>query len=559
MKHAYVAFPSVVLSTLLAVVQSCVPAADCVERRNCPKGAAGAGTSNDGGSGDAGEPGAAGAAGAAGHESTGGSAGSSEVTPCDPNGDPATNTCAIDDQHGTFVAPYGDDETGEGTQSKPFATVTRALSAVADQTHPRLYVCADEYTEPGTISFPDGSAVFGGFSCDGGAWTYDAPVKALLTVASPVGGVIASAQHGVTIEDVRIDAGDASQNGPGASSFGLFVQESKGVSLVRVEVRAGKGGAGTSGTTPSAGQAVPPSTTAQDGRNVSCSPEVPATALGGTPADSKCGSGGKGGIGYGSFDHSGASGLPTTNLISAAMPNGGAAVTAADPANTPGRAGGKGLDGAPGELGSPAEEIGSFTIAGYLGAAGGDGTNGASGQGGGGGGASLGGIELATGKSCTGAGGGSGGAGGCGGKGGPGGGGGGASVALFSWNSEVSFASVVLRAKSGGAGGRGASGGSGSAGVDGGAGGSSETPYVQAGGHGGKGGSGGSGGPGAGGSGGPSIALVYKGMEPSGVSGAQLSAASGGAGGPGGAGASLGAVTGSAGKTGLAQSAYAVP
>jgi len=562
MKYTYAAFSSVVLTTAVVAVTSCSDPIDCTDRRDCPSDFhSRAGSSSSGAAGEAGATGNGGTAtgtptGDAGETSAGGSAGAPDPESCDGNADPATTACVIADGYGTFVAPYGNDDNGDGTQAKPFATVTKALSAVALQKRARIYVCAAEYSEPDTITPLDGSSIFGGFSCDAGTWAYDAPVKALLTVESPVGAIIDSAKRGVTLEDVRLDAADAPQNDTGASSFGLVVNASKAVALVRAEFHAGKGASGRPGVTPEVPMA-PVSTSEQDGRTASCLPQVvPTAAVGGAAAASKCGIGGRGGIGYGTFDRSGASGTPTTNLVSVPQPNGGAAATAADPNGTPGRMGSVGLDGGAGKFGLAAASVGSFGPAGYIGAAGGNGASGGAGQGGGGGGASL--AFDFGGKTCTGAGGGGGGAGGCGGSGGTGGGGGGASVGMLSWNSEVTLDAVVLVAKAGGAGSKGGAGLAGSIGSEGGNGGGGTGDGVVAGGHGGHGGIGGAGGPGAGGTGGPSLGLVYKGMEPSGVSGSMLTPGTGGALGLGGL-DSTGGTSAPNGAQGMAAPKFSAP
>ena len=562
MKYAYAAFSSVLLTAAIVVVSSCSDPIDCTDRRDCPSdfpARAGAAGSEAGAAGAMDVVGGAGANGAPSEAGAGGSAGSTEVESCDPNADPATTACVIADDYGTFVAPYGNDGTGDGAQAKPFATVTKALSAVAEQKRARIYVCAAEYSEPDTITPLDGSSIFGGFSCDGDAWAYDAPVKALLNVQSPVAAIIDSAKRGVTLEDVRLDAADAPQNDTGASSFGLVVNASKAVALVRVELHAGKGGGGRSGAAGTAIESAPSPTAEQNGRDASCGAAdvAPTIALGGIPAGSKCGAGGRGGIGYGAFEHSGGSGTPTTNLVSVPQPNGGTARTAASPTG-PGGPGGDGVNGAAGKVGASAGGVGSFSPAGYVGASGGDGTDGAPGQGGGGGGASY--NVGPGGQICAVApGGGAGGAGGCGRAGGTGGGGGGGSVGLLSWNSQVALDAVVLVAKAGGAGGIGGAGLPGSAGGAGGSGGSADAYFgvVSPGGAGGKGGGGGSGGAGAGGTGGPSLCVVYSGAEPTGISGSVLTPGMGGAAGPGGASMEPGGLSAPSGQRGLTLPVYA--
>ncbi|HET7543523.1 MAG TPA: hypothetical protein VFK05_26805, partial [Polyangiaceae bacterium] len=342
-----------------------------------------------------------------------------------------------------------------------------------------------------------------GFSCADGNWAYDSSFPAHLLPESWIGATISDAKVGVTLQDVRIDAQNAPEDGTGRSSFGMAIIRSQNIALKRVEIRAGKGAMGAKGADGATGVDGLASTDMQNGKAGSCA-SPPNTRVGAQAVPKICTSeGGAGGDAHLSATYdSTQDGRPGYAII---LPNGGKGGTVS------GKAGGAGLpgdDGARGEMGTNAPALGTFSETGYEVASGGSGAAGKPGQGGGGGGASLG---TAT---CIGATGGAGGMGGCGGDPGSGGTGGGASVALLSWQSKVSLDSCTLTAATGGAGGDGGKAHAGGAGKPGGAGGMGDGVNLGSGGIGGNGGFGGAGGNGAGGSGGPSIALVYDGTPP---------------------------------------------
>jgi hypothetical protein len=485
---------------------------DCNANLNCAP--------YDGGSlGTSGAPGASGASGRGGASSVSGTGGAGSsasgeggtelaagtggaaLPPCDGSLSPDSDVCVIADELGVFVAPTGDDATADGTQAHPYATVTGALGKIAKIKH--VYVCAADYVEPGTIEIPDRVSIYGGFTCKDGAWKYDAPLPAHLLPASPVGAMITDAKIGVVLQDLRIDAANAPEDGTGASSFGMMITGSQNVVLKRVEVRAGKGGKGKAGAD---GASIPeaiPSGDAQKGKAAECGTSN-VQLEGGVAVGVQCTSqGGKGGSGIKGTQTStirdGGPGFP-------GAPNG---ITASQSANASGGDGKEGAAGMPGMLGTVAPPVGNFTASGYVAASGGDGTSGQPGQGGGGGASSF---APAT---CIGASGGAGGMGGCGGTPGLGGKGGGASIALLSWRSALTMDACKLVSAAGGAGGDGGSAQAGGVGKEGGSGGAGDVAHsIGKGGKGGDGGSGGNGGNGAGGSGGPSIALVYDGTAP---------------------------------------------
>jgi hypothetical protein len=72
--------------------------------------------------------------------------------------------------------------------------------------------------------------------------------QAYIKPESTIGATIASAMNGVTLQDLRIDAQNASDDGTGASSFGMIVNGSNNVVLTQVEIHAGKGASGPAGS-----------------------------------------------------------------------------------------------------------------------------------------------------------------------------------------------------------------------------------------------------------------------------------------------------------------------
>jgi hypothetical protein len=524
-------------------------------------GVSGSGGKSGSGGGGGGASGATGISGNSGSGAAGeaGSAGAPEPPACDASANPAVDACVIADAYALFVSPTGSNDAslGDGTEAKPFATVSKALSALGPSKPARIYVCAGVYLEPAALSIPDRAAIYGGFSCDGGLWSYDATLKsrAQLKSPTPLGGTIDSATHGVTLQDVRIDAANAPEDGTGTSSFGLLVNASAGVVLERVEIHAGKGGGGKAGADGATGADGVTSGAAQNGAGAKCV-AAPGSQDGGRAAAIACGSqGGDGGSGRLDIMYAnqqdGAPGLPSVNVVLSPNPNGGMGALLVGIGH-PGLPGITGSAGNSGSQGTAAKALGVFSATGYVPASGGTGTPGFPGQGGGGGGASLGTLT------CVGASGGAGGMGGCGGDPGTGGIGGGASIALLSLNSAVSIDGCVLVSSAGGAGGRGGNAHTGGSGKAGGAGGNGDAvnAIVGGGGDGGKGGTGGTGGNGAGGTGGPSIALLYSGTRPTDAHvAATLTAGLGGALGVGG---KVGVLPGRDGQFGKSATEYAI-
>jgi hypothetical protein len=352
--------------------------------------------------------------------------------PCDPTKTPDQDSCVINEAYGVFVSPNGDDDSGDGSRATPYATLATAIAKAKGDTK-RVYACADagDYAESLDLdATTNGLALYGGFSCSD--WHYSTSAQSRLasdtTLALHVEGV-----SGLTIQDFRIDAADATT--PGDSSIGVFVSSSSGVVFDRVRIDAGKGANGANGTVTAF---VYPNRTDLDGNSTT-------TTTGADPKVCMCPtnqqtSGGSGGVAQ-PGGQGGGNGTPSYS---------GPGGEAGTPGScTSGGAPGAGKDGATATAMSPAsgaQTLGALTSSGWTPTAGTDGTDGAPGQGGGGG------ASSATG------GGGGGACGGCGGAGGKGGQGGGGSIALVAFKSSVILDNVDLYASNAGKGGSGIAG-----------------------------------------------------------------------------------------------------
>ncbi|MBK7580812.1 MAG: hypothetical protein IPI67_11455 [Myxococcales bacterium] len=278
------------------------------------------GTGGGGGTGNTG--GTAGSAGSGATGGTGGVAGS-DGGQCDASKAPGEETCVIDEQYGVFVSPKGDDSAGDGTKTKPYKSLSKAVSNAASAKK-RVYACDDGggYTESAALDLSalNGSGLYGGFDCT--AWSYSTTSKAKLAGASTAVRVDAVATS-LTIEDFDVAAADAST--AGASSLGVFVTSSTNLTLRRVKITAGKGMAGTPGTNGANGDAGGAPGAAQQGTGATCS-SAPATQVGGAwAAASACGSlGGKGGNAEkAAAGGNGTPGTPLTNVTPANVDNKG--------------------------------------------------------------------------------------------------------------------------------------------------------------------------------------------------------------------------------------------
>ncbi|MCA9600351.1 MAG: hypothetical protein KC776_43905, partial [Myxococcales bacterium] len=108
-----------------------------------------------GASGDSGTGGTSGSGGTAGTSGTGGQGGEAGTAgaggdggTCDITKSPSEESCLIAEEYGIFVSPSGSDATGDGTEAKPYGTLSKAVSEAASSAK-NVYACDDGsgYTE----------------------------------------------------------------------------------------------------------------------------------------------------------------------------------------------------------------------------------------------------------------------------------------------------------------------------------------------------------------------------------------------------------------------------
>ena len=462
-----------------------------------------------------------------------------------------------------YVSPDGDD-SGPGSPTRPFRTVTRgfeAASASLEQASPRPHVFIASGTYVETLALLPGIFVHGGYRRDfrvldpiGYRTEIHAPVTAT-TVGRAALVIDDTGLRGTRtlVEDISLIGADAQS--PEEPAFGIFSRGggSGTVTLRRLEVRAGVGGdgvggqAGASGDSPATagGAGAPPRAAVEDNLNRCVFGNAQNTVEGGAGAvhscngsptfggeggDARCperrgrqapgrpGSGGAGG-GAGGNDSVGpivGRGYDCPSDICCGLSDFEVPTDFQGPGDgTHGRPGSPGRDG----LGCDSP-LGTLHTAGWMGGIAQGGSNGSEGSGGGGGGAG-GGTEMEYYETfCEyadglGGGGGGGGAGGCGGTAGQPGTSGGPSIAVVMFSNPINLQDALIAPSAGGRGGDGGPGGTGGAGSEGGEGGlvpredqiipTLAGPYP--GGRGGNGGDGGDGGGGGGGCGGASLGI----------------------------------------------------
>ena len=158
---------------------------------------------------------------------------------CTPGASPAANGC-ITEKSGVFVATAaegGSDTAGTGAMAYPFATITRALANSGTST--AIYVCAGSYVDQITVNAA--IRIYGGLTCRGGKWAYQAGTVATVTGSSASFALqIAVPTGAVDVEDIQIDGAAAEAGG---TSLAAWVNGSSNVTLHRVTVVGGVGGA----------------------------------------------------------------------------------------------------------------------------------------------------------------------------------------------------------------------------------------------------------------------------------------------------------------------------
>ena len=411
---------------------------------------------------------------------------------CLANSDVPSNSsdpCIISEAFGIFASPGGNDGNS-GTMASPVATVGHAMD-LAKAAGKRVYACGGTYASENLVAGAsrDGVNVYSGLDCSAIPWAYNA--KRVATLAPTATGYalqLAGLSEGVTFEDFAFVAQPGSA--AGASSIGVFVNNSRNATLRRCLVQAGATGPGVDA------MQLPQALAAPSGApgNAPMRPPLRSGGTGGQGATNPAcptsfgGNGGSASFAAGQSPE-GMTGQPG----GASNPNGGSSAGC----GSMGTRGGSGANGGAGSDGAGSAVWALLSSSGWMPGGGEAGTKGTAGQGGGGGG-SITGVTLG--------GGGGGGAGGCAGAGGAGGTGGGSSISVLVFQSSVDLESCTMLSGNAGKGGNGAPGQKGQAG---GGGGSGDTGACD----GGSGGNGGDGGAGGGGAGGLSVGVVWAGTS----------------------------------------------
>lgn len=412
-----------------------------------------------------------------------------------------------------FVSAAHGSPTGDGTIDDPVSTIALGLSLASSLGATSVVVDHGSYIE--SVTLVSGVGVYGGFNADL-AWVRDGSTTSIFGGTT---AVLAASVSDATIDGFAVTSAD--NTAVGASSYGVRVVSSSGITIGNCVIAAGRAGDGASGAAGSAGVAGG----AGGGGDLGCENDGNLNPFcgscsrpaGGNGGASACGApGGNGGGHGGSGSHctagSGSAGS------SGSGPSGGSGGSnggvACDGTVTSGGIGGAGTNGVAGGNGSGGGSFGGGTAI-YAVASGqsGSGPGTAGSGGGGGGGGSAGRANIGECWSYGGAGGGGGG-GGCGGARGDGGTGAGGSFGIWISASTATIVDTQIATGNGGKGGNGGSGGPGGSGGFFGFGGSGEDTGADAsgnGGRGGLGGNGGRGGHGGGGGGGPSIGIACNG------------------------------------------------
>jgi hypothetical protein len=411
---------------------------------------------------------------------------------CDLKADPKDSPACVDGSVGVFVDSAGKD-SNDGSKANPVATLKAAFLLASQKGLPRVYVCEGNYSESPTLM--TALSIYGGFKC--GTWSYSGTKP---TIGTGLLGFKIDGVTGVSLVDLYVKS--ASGVAAGDSSIAMLINQSDGVTLLRMKLESGKGKDGADGTVMAYSYPTQNQLNGHDAMGMSGGTDNVVSCPNGQSS-----TGAKGGDnGFG-----GSNGMPAL---------GGGKGGVAGPCNGAG-GGGDGTAAASAANAASPTALGALSAMGWKPSASAKGTDGSPGQGGGGGYGSGGG------------GGGGGGAGGCGGAGGGGGSGGGSSLGLVSLTSGVTLTNSEVHTADAGKGGTGSAGQMGQ-------------PIFGAGGNktgfgcnGGNGAAGGNGGSGAGGAGGLSIAVLWRDKAPT-IDNPTQSASSAGAKGVKGAGGTPG-------------------
>jgi hypothetical protein len=422
--------------------------------------------------------------------------------------------------HVVFVDWKTGKNSNPGTKLQPKKTIQAGIdTAFGDLNRDQVLVAGGTYSE--VINLRNSVQVWGGFN-PSSEWSVSSSNKTIISGHSPavVATNINSATNLGRMTILAVDAG-----APGASSIGIRVKNSTGLSLLGLSIEAGDGSAGKNGSNGISGAKGTVGHSGSSGCYPSNSPlcdnqwadnSCPGFAAGANNGGLTCGGRGDG-VGNMAVEGQWSPAIiPSWDGINQGEPSccykmkgssfGGWAGVMGAGVGKNGSDGAQGVEGSSGSNGKGGNGSGSQTSYGWKGNHGSNGLAGSDGCGGGGGGMG------ATKKDkwwcdSKGGGGGGGGSGGRGGKPGTGGTAGGGSVGLLLYQSPVHVVACKIISGKGGKGGKGGNAGSGGNGGKGGNGGSGYSGSGT-GGKGGKGGRAGDGGAGGGGSGGISVGVL---------------------------------------------------
>jgi hypothetical protein len=151
------------------------------------------------------------------------------------------NPDAAGDECGVFASDsLGDDNTGEGTKSKPFKTLATAVDRANGKP---VYACSETFAE--ALVLPAGTELYGGLDCTQG-WIYggDTARTMIAPGAEQIPLKLSSGSSLTRIENVHGRSADAMQ--PGGSSIAAIVDGAT-AELTRCDLMAGAGAAGENG------------------------------------------------------------------------------------------------------------------------------------------------------------------------------------------------------------------------------------------------------------------------------------------------------------------------
>ena len=416
-----------------------------------------------------------------------------------------------DEKKAIFAAENGKD-TNAGTKAAPKRQISAAV-ATAKAAGKDVYAATGAYER---VAAATGVGIYGGYASD----TWKRGLTPVTKISGSPEGVFADEATQVTLQLLAVNGPNATA--PGISSYGIRAIHGSKLTLQRVDVTAGNGGIGPTGSDGTRGaDASVGGNGAVGAKNCADNARRPAGAGGDSPAGRPGGKGGDGGKGG-----NGAPGV-VGRLGTAGGPGGKGG---SKPLNgEPGEDGSKGEAGLVGEGGTNSTTLASATWRGINGSFGRIGGAGNGGGGGGGGGYKKNGLFQ---SDWVGSGGGGGGGGGAPGGPGDGGGYGGGSFGVYLSDSAIVATSGSITTGQGGTGGRGGDGGRGGFGGGGGHDVGFPCGHGGRGGKGGNGGDGGDGGAGGGGAGGPSIAVMKVGASTSTLAEVTIALGTPGKGGP---------------------------